>query len=54
MSIHQQLKIILFRKFPDIKFVERLDKLDNFWISSFDLFKILETNQIPKMFIYNY
>lgn len=54
MSIHQKLRTILLRKFPNIKFMDRFDKLDNFWISSFDLTKILETNQIPQIFISSY
>lgn len=54
MSIHQKLRICILNKFPDMQFVERLDKLDNFWISLFDLFKILETKQIPQMFISSY
>lgn len=54
MSIHQQLRQIILKKFPDTKLIDRLDKLDNFWIPSFDLVKILETNQIPQMFISSY
>jgi hypothetical protein len=54
MSKHTKLRSILLKKFPDAVFVERMDSVGNFWISSFDLVKIIETKEIPHTFISNY
>lgn len=48
MSMHQQFKMILLKKFQDMKFLERLDNIENFWIQSCDVVKIIESKEIPQ------
>lgn len=50
MSLYLQLKTLINKKFPDMTFCEKLDKLDGFWIKYQDIVKILETTKIPKIF----
>lgn len=48
MSLHQKLKTILIKKFPNIQIIQRIDKSELFWIEIFDVLKIIEMKHIPK------
>lgn len=51
MSKYNDLKKLILKKFPNMSFIKRSDNLEMFWISCFDLVKIIETKDIPKLFI---
>lgn len=50
MSLHQKLRNIIYKKFPNIKLLDRIDTIDNFWIPTIDICKITETDDIPRVF----